>query len=339
MKRFKNLTILSLLLVFVFTLASCGGQEKAPENENSNVENTASNDETSDAKLDYPITIKHASGETVIEKEPMKIVVCDTAALDTLDAIGAGDKVVGTVTKGLPEKLKKYESLQSVGTAKEPDMEQIALLEPDLVFIGNRMSKMYNEFSQNWKTIDSSVKWTDLPEGVTYSEQVPENVMMVANAVGMPEEGQKKADEITALINQYKDMGKGKGKVLVLMSNEGEISMHGPASRWAPIFDVFGFENVDYEKEDDGHKGQKISFETVQEINPDWIFVLDRDAATGSAETGDTAAKVMDNDLVNSTNAAKNGHIVYLSPQEWYIVMTGADNFQFLLNEIGNALK
>lgn len=320
MKRFTRMIVLSLVLMLT-------GGIFAPAV-------TALAEETT-----YPVTIKHESGETVIEKEPERIVVLDIAALDTIDKVGAGDKVVGTITDRLPDSLAKYRDLESVGSPKEPDMEAIARLEPDLVFIGNRLADMYSDFSEHWTTINSAVSWRGIPEGETYSEKVPENVLMVATAVGKKKEGEAARQELIDLMAKYKDLGKDKGKALVLMSNGGEISMHGPASRFALIFDVFGFENVDYEGEDEGHKGQKISFETVQEINPDWIFVLDRDAAVGKAETGDTAQSVMDNDLVKSTNAAKEGHIVYLSPTEWYIVMTGANNYETMLNEVAEAIK
>lgn len=331
MRRSRSLFFIGL--VFLSLLVFACTKERTNEGGKSSLSENAEQSGV------YPLTIKHISGETVIEKEPKRIVVLDLAALDIIDAVGAGSKVVGTITSSLTPALSKYANVASCGSAKEPDMEAIALLEPDLVFIGNRISSLYKDFASHWPTIDSSILWTDITSENTYSSRVPKNILMVSQAVGHFEEGKKLSDEISTLMDEYKDKGKGKGRALVLMSNGGEISMHGPASRWAPIFEVFGFENVEYNKADEGHKGQKISFETVQEINPDWIFVLDRDVAVGKGKTGETAKSVLDNDLVKSTNAFKNNHIVYLSPQEWYIVMTGANNFKTMLNDIGQALK
>lgn len=248
-----------------------------------------------------------------------------------------GDKVVGTAVNSLTPSLKKYESVTNIGTLKEPDMEAIAKLNPDLVIIGSRLSAMYDDFAKKWPTIDSSVTWTDLSPENTYTSKVAKNIEMIATAVGAKDKGTKAGDEILALMEKYKDKAKGK-KALVLMSNAGEISMHAPASRFAPIFEVFGFESVGDHKSDEGHKGQKISFVTVKKLNPDWIFVLDRDKATGSDKEANPAMSVMDNDLVNSTKAAKDKHIVYLSPVEWYITMTGASNYKLMLDEIAKAL-
>lgn len=287
----------------------------------------------------FPAKVTHASGETTVPTKPERIVVLDMAALDTVDTIGAGERVVGTPTKSVPTWLKDtdgidYTKVTDVGTLIEPDMEAIAKLKPDLVVVGGRTSALYPEFAKHFTTIDTSVSW----DADSYSERVPDSIKMIGDATGDSEAATEAADKITATIDKYRDAGKGKGTAAVLMTNAGEISLHGVKSRWAPIFDVFGFEPAGDQKADDGHKGDKISFETVKELNPDWLFVVDRDAAVGTTEAGATAAQVLDNDLVKATNAAKNDRIVYLSPERWYIVMTGASNFPTMLDEVNQAI-
>ena len=66
-----------------------------------------------------------------------------------------------------------------------------------------------------------------------------------------------------------------------------------------------------------GH-GQAISFEFILKTNPDWLFVLDRDAAIG--REGASASKLLDNPLVNATKAAKKKQIVYLNSANWYLL-------------------
>lgn len=288
----------------------------------------------------FPRTVDHASGTTTIESAPERIVVLDMAALDTIDALGAGEKVVGTVTDSVPTWLSDdegidYSSVESIGGLKEPDMEAIAKLNPDLVIVGARSASFYEEFAKSFTTIDTTHSW----ENSNYSETVPDNITLVAEAVGYDDAGTKLSSDLEALIAQYKDAAADKGSALVVMTNGGEISLHGAKSRWAPIYNVFGFDEA-YTKDeaDEGHKGEKVSFETVKELNPDWMFVVDRDAAVGQAEAGDTAEQVLDNELVHETDAWKNDQVVYLSPERWYIVMTGASNFPTMLHEIANAI-
>ncbi|QOX82182.1 hypothetical protein H8R18_02165 [Nanchangia anserum] len=51
---------------------------------------TASEKSSSLASGTFPVTLTHASGTTTLKAQPRRIVVLDMAALDTIDAIGAG---------------------------------------------------------------------------------------------------------------------------------------------------------------------------------------------------------------------------------------------------------
>ena len=60
--------------------------------------------------------------------------------LDTLSELNLEDSVVGTVTENLPEYLSQFENsgAQSVGNLKEPDLEAVYDLDPDLIIISGR---------------------------------------------------------------------------------------------------------------------------------------------------------------------------------------------------------
>ncbi|QOR45775.1 siderophore ABC transporter substrate-binding protein [Trueperella pecoris] len=330
----KAIKATALAVLSTLALTACSASaDKAP------AVATGSATASSPAASDFPRTIKHAAGETTIEAKPASIVVLDMAALDTIDALGAGQAVTGTVTKNVPTWLKDdegidYTKVTSVGGLKEPDMEAIAKLNPDLVIVGNRSASFYEEFSQLFPTIDVTHSW----KSSDYSATVPQSVEMLASAIGA--DGKAAADAITEKVAAYTGMGKDKGNALVVMTSAGELSVHDRGSRWAPIWDVFGFGEAYKKAEaDQGHKGEKVSFETVKDINPDWLFVVDRDAAIGKSEAGQAAAQVLDNELINATTAAQKGQIVYLSPERWYVVMTGASNFPAILDEIADAIK
>lgn len=288
-----------------------------------------------DSKATFPVTVTHAQGETTIEKQPEKIVCLDTASLDTLDAIGAGDKVVGVPVDSLPTWLKdKYSDRQSTGDLKEPDVEAIAKMQPDLVILGARSAKHYQELSGKFTAVVANTDW----KSQEYTEDTVKLINMLGEATGYVDEAKAAGEKITKFAEEHKDAAKDKGKAMVIMVNKGEMSLHGVNSRWNPIFTLFGFEEAMDATPDEGHKAKKISAETVKETNPDYIFVVDRGEAVGKPDPDNPAKKVMDNELVNSTNAAKNGKIVYLSPERWYIVMTGANNYLAELEEIAKAI-
>ena len=62
--------------------------------------------------------------------------------------------------------------------------------------------------------------------------------------------------------------------------------------------------------------GQAVSFEYLLKANPDWLLVLDRDAAIG--KEGDAAKRLLDNKLVHATKAWRNQQVVYLNAANWY---------------------
>lgn len=80
--------------------------------------------------------------------------------------------------------------------------------------------------------------------------------------------------------------------------------------------------------------GNEASFETIVSLDPDYIFVMDRDAAIGT-EGAQMAQEIMDNELVNSTRAAQDGHLVFLEhPAMWYTAEGGITALGYMLSDL-----
>ena len=82
------------------------------------------------------LVVTHELGETTLNKNPKRIVVFDYGILDSLQKLEV-EGIVGVVQGGLPEHLSKFEGEEysNIGTLKEPDMEKIFELTPDLIII------------------------------------------------------------------------------------------------------------------------------------------------------------------------------------------------------------
>ncbi len=106
----------------------------------------------------------------------------------------------------------------------------------------------------------------------------------------------------------------------MILTSGGKISAYGPGSRFGVLHDSFGVEPAAPDLSVGNH-GQPVSSEFILETNPDWLFVLDRDAAIG--REGTSAKQLLDNELVRQTNARKNDQVVYLNAQNWYLVGGG----------------
>ncbi len=82
--------------------------------------------------------------------------------------------------------------------------------------------------------------------------------------------------------------------------------------------------------------GEAISFEFLKSNNPDTLYVIDRDSAMGTA--GEASSAVLDNELVKSTNAAKNNKVVNLDSTAWYMVGYGLNNLHTMIDEVAAGL-
>src|SRR5699024_9681780 len=100
-----------------------------------------------------------------------------------------------------------------------------------------------------------------------------------------------------------KDAAGDQGTGLVLLTSGGKVTAFGTGSRYDWIHSEFGVEPAVENVKHEAHHGEAVSFEYIQEADPDWIFVVDRDAAIG--EEGKSAEQVLDNDLVAQTTAWK----------------------------------
>ena len=86
--------------------------------------------ESSAEAVTYPLTVKHAQGETTIKAAPKRVVVLDYGVLDSMAALGLADVVVGIPKTGgnLPKSLSQFQDAKykDMGGLKEPKQEAIA---------------------------------------------------------------------------------------------------------------------------------------------------------------------------------------------------------------------
>ena len=85
------------------------------------------------------------------------------------------------------------------------------------------------------------------------------------------------------------------------------MSAYGPGSRFGVIHADFGVTPA-VERLATANHGQAISLEFILETNPDWLFVIDCDAAIG--RKGSRREKFLDNDIVRQTTAWKKSQAV-----------------------------
>ena len=265
--------------------------------------------------------------------QPEAVVTFDIATLDTLDAIGAGDAVVGIPDIALPEYLSDYADLPKVGSLFEPDFEAVAELEPDLIVVAARSTGQYDELSEIATTIDltgTSGGTFDPAAGLVRAEQLGE-IFGAEDAVA------EQVAEIEALETQIEESVDG--TALVLSVSGGEYGAFGEGSRFGYFFDELGFTPAVAAAELPGAEGSPhgdtVTNEFLLSANPEWIIVFDRGAAIGDSSS---ASETLDNELVAQTTAGAEDQIIELPASELYIVINGLTAIENVLTTVGDEL-
>ena len=305
--------------VFGFTKLNSGSQNQQTQQEQSAEQTT--------------VQITDANGEKAeLKKNPKRVVVFDYGVADILKNLGV-DAVVGLPKNGkMPEILSNYsdDKYTNVGSLKETDFEAVESLNPDLIIIGGRQAEDIDSFKEIAPTVNLAV------DGQDYMNSFKTVVTDLGNLFDKQDEDKKAIDEIEAKIAKVNKTVTEKGLTAsVVMANEGSISVFSAKSRYGLIYNGLGFTEVDKNIDDSTH-GQQVSFEYFLENKSDYVFVVDRGAVTGK---GEAASKLFDNEVMNKTEVAKNGNIVYLNSVIWYTMTGGIESTNQMIDEIADAIK
>ena len=351
----KKIMTLALSAVMAVSLAACGAGGNSDSSSSgstsasgsSAVSDVSSASAASDASTassgeEKPetITVKslNANREEVdleVPYDPERIAILDMACLDILDSLGVGDRVVGSASTSL-DYLQDYvtdENIENLGTIKEADMEAVMACEPDVIFIGGRLSSSYDALSEIAPVVYLS---TDTEIGVV--ESVRKNASTIAAMFGLEDQVDKLMEDFDERIETLAAFAEGK-TAIVGMCTSGSFNVLGNDGRCSMIGREIGFENVGVDANaDTSTHGNEASFEYVVEKNPDYIFVMDRDAAIGT-DGAQLAQDIMENELVQGTDAYKNGQLVYLEhPAVWYTAEGGVQALDLMLQDLETTL-
>lgn len=313
----KRITLVFLALFSIFALAACSSAEQASTSQD--------------------ITIQTSTGETTVPSNPKKIVVLDYGVADTLRALGKEDTIVGMPKDSLPTYLKDLEnkeSITNVGSLKEVNLETVAELEPDLIILSGRTQEQMPEFEKIAPAIYFETNTSD------YWTSVKTNITELAKL--FDDETVKKAESKIADIESIVQTAQSKNKdtqlkTLIVLLNEGNMAGIAPDGRFSFIYNTLGFQPTDLkmeEGEQSSSHGSSLSFESVSQINPDIIFVVDRTLAVGGDDTKNS--DILNNALIQETNAGKNKKIITLTPDLWYLSGGGLESTKLMFEEVAN---
>lgn len=283
-----------------------------------------------------PVTVEHSLGVTVIEHRPQRVAALDMNELDFLDQLGV--PVAGTAKDYVPHYLSKYRedpAVADLGFIVKPNLEKIYALRPDLILITALQAEHYAEMSRIAPVIQYDVDYRD--SHTDHVNIVKDHFLTLARIFGREEIAQEKLAGFDAKLEQVRSVISDRPeRALIVMHNNGAFSAFSMRSRYGFVFDAFGVKPANTTAESGLH-GQPVTSEFIQATNPDIIFVIDRTAVMERRSVVDAAT--IDNPLLRETNAWKNGKLIFVDPEAWYLAAASITPLEIIMDEVVSAYR
>lgn len=338
MRRFisRKFTVCALALALVLTGCASAGAEASPQasepaaseavQQESESAAAEASEETSEPAEAGTVEVTDIYGTVTVPVNPRNVVALDNRTFETLADWGIE---LAAVPKDVMPGDSPYvldDAVQNIGSHNDPNLEIIAAVEPELVIVGQRFASHYEEI----KALVPNAAVINLNFDVSTEAAAPGDSLVggLKNSTtalglifGKEAEAQKLTADFDKAIADAKAAYNGTDTVISVVVSGGEIGFSAPRSGrvWGPMFEVFGWVSaLEIDGATSDHQGDDISVEAIAQSNPDWLFVLDRDAAVSSEAEAVPAQDVIDNaPALQNTTAVTKGQIVY-APNDTY---------------------
>lgn len=270
-----------------------------------------------------------AQSNVELKESSQRPVVYDLATLDTMQALGI--PVAGVPKAQFPAYMAGYGDAKYTvaGTLFQPDYEALSQIKPDLIIVGGRSAAKQDVLSKIAPTLDFSVK------PATMLQDIERNITQIADMYGKQEQGKALVARIKSEVAELNQLAAQAQPGVLLMAINERIMPQAPGARFGFLFDVFGAKSQLTAKDIPARGGPAFTFDDLAKLQPEWIYVIDRNTGVGAAAGGGEiipSTKVFDNDKVKSTPAGQKGQIVFLDPKGWYLM--GSTGPTALLNNV-----
>ncbi|MGP9650780.1 siderophore ABC transporter substrate-binding protein [Glutamicibacter sp. AOP38-B1-38] len=316
----------ALLGVAALSLTACGSNAEAP------AESAPASTST--------VTFTDNNGEHTINTPAKSVVATDNRTFETLEAWGI-ELTAGAVAL-MPDTISyaKDEKVVDLGSHREPNLEAIVEVAPDLIINGQRFTQHAEKLSK--LAPEATIVNLDPREGEAFDAELKRQTTVLGEIFGKQAEAKALTDDFDKAVARAKAAYNKDATVMGLITSGGEINYSAPGSGRSvgPAFDILGLTPaLVVEDSSTDHEGDDISVEAIAKSNPDWILVLDRDGAVASEEAGYTPAAdlLKKSEALANVTAAKEGNVVVM-PADTY-TNEGIQTYTEFFNDFADALE
>lgn len=286
------------------------------------------------------VEVEDNHGVQTISTPPTSVVATDNRLFQTLADWGVvlSAAPVDLIAEDNPYKTDS--SIVNLGSHNEPDLEAVVAVEPDLIVNGQRFASYYEDL----RTLapDAAIIELDPREGEPLDSELKRQVEVLGTIFGHEDDAQVLIDDFDAAIERVTEAYDPSQTVMAVITSGGEINYAAPGTgrTLGPVFDILGLTPALEADGSSDHQGDDISVEAIASSNPDWILVLDRDAAV-SANTEDAYTPA--NELLAGSEALQNvtavteERIVYM-PRLTYL-NEGIQTYTTFFNSLADVME
>ena len=271
MNRVRSLTVLLFIVAFAASIAvACGGDDD-------NTSKTVGSNTTAPApsasastKTSYPVTVTDLLGRTVeIKAKPKTVVALSPTAVEFVYA--AGGTVVGrSASVDFPAAAK---AAPEVGTAYQPNLEQILALKPDLI-VADSIIHAQPQLKKPLEDLGVPVIFA----GADSYQKVLDGLALMGKVFDSAESTKSLSVSITKARDEAKTAVASKNVSAVALIADRDQTLYAakPGSYAGDVMNQLGLKNPAASQPDAGpFPGYTtLAPEKLIEYNPDFIFTI-----------------------------------------------------------------
>ncbi len=259
------------------------------------------------------ITVTSNLGEVTVPVLPKRIVALDNTSFETLRAWGITP--VAVPKELLPASLSEWADdpeIIDVGTHREPRLEEINASQADLIIGGKRFA----EYTDTLAGIAPVLDLAPNVEQADYLQALKEQTSTLGEVFGRTAEADAMNAELDAAVTAASAFATGQ---TVFLANHNGGKIDNGAGRLAPLIEPLNLTDVFASTRggsDSVHNDSGLAPETLAQANPDWLFVMDRDAAVNGGAPA--RATIAAQELWRTTTFASTNQVLYLDADFYY---------------------
>ena len=308
----------------ILALTACGGQTSASE---------APSNATS-------VTVEDNNGPHTLNMPLKSVVATDNRTFETLSdwdiKLSAGAVALMPKTSA----YKQDSSIVDLGNHREPNLEAVVAVDPDLIVNGQRFAQFHDDFAK--LAPNATVLELDPRDGQPFDTELKRQITVLGEVFSKQTEAKKLNEDFDAAVARVKKSYNKDETVMGVITSGGNINYSAPGNgrTLGPLFDILGLTPaLEVKDASTDHQGDDISVEAIAMSNPDWILVMDRDAAVSADDAAYKPANTLleSSDALKNVTATKDGNIVYM-PADTY-TNESIQTYTKFLNSFADALE